>query len=133
MQSDPDRAALEAAARRFHERQLADPPAELAKLIHADAEMALVVTDLTPLRGRDEIREALQAARTKGTYSARVYKTDWLDSATLLLSGQAGFTNRAGYSSSSVWWLDEFKERLLWRVQAFRTEQEAREAYLQPA
>jgi len=119
---------LETVARRFHERHFGDG-ADLAGLIHEDAEMSPAATHLLPLQGRDEILGALKAGSTTIVSSAQVYGCEWLDPATLLVSGQAGFAYRDGFSSSSSWWLDAFEDGLLRRVREFRTEQEARDAY----
>jgi hypothetical protein len=125
----PPSAVLEAIARRFHERQLEEPPERLAKLIHEDAEMMLVVNDFRPVRGRDQIIASLADARHRMIYSADVDRCEALAPTTLLLRGHARYAVERGLSHSTVHWLDSFRDQLLWRVAAFRTEAEARAAY----
>lgn len=120
---------LEAIARSFHERQLEEPPARLAELIHAEAEMTLVVNDFRPVRGRDQIIASLTDARHRMIYSAEVERCEVLDPTTLLLRGHARYPVEGGLSHSTVYWLDSFRDQLLWRVLAFRKEAEATAAY----
>ena len=119
---------LEQVARRFHERQFEEPLDRLAKLIHEDAEMSLVINDFRPVRGRDEIVASLSDARERLWYSAEVEQCEALDSATLLLRGQARYAVEQGISHSTVYWLDSFRDGLLWRVAAYRSEKEAKAA-----
>jgi hypothetical protein len=120
---------LEELARTFHERQLDEPLERLAELIHEDAEMALVVNEFRPVRGRDRIIESLSDARHRMIYSATVDGCESLDAATVLLRGRARYALERGLSTSTVYWLDIFRDGLLWRVTAFRTEDEATAAY----
>jgi hypothetical protein len=125
----PPAAVLEEIARRFHERQLEEPPERLAKLIHEDAEMALVVNDFRPVRGRDQIIASLADARHQMIYSAEIEHCEALDPTTLRLRGQARYPLERGLAHSTVYWIDCFRDQLLWRVTAFRKEAEARAAY----
>jgi hypothetical protein len=120
---------LESIARRFHERQLEEPLERVVRLIHEDAEMTLVVNDFRPLCGRDRIIEALGVARDRMIYSAEIERCEALDPTTLLLRGQARYAVDRGLSHSTVYWLDSFRDQLLWRVGAFRNEAQARAAY----
>jgi len=120
---------MEAMARRFHERQLQDAPERIAALIHPSAEMALVVNDFGSVQGRDQIVALLGEARQRMIYSAWVERCEKIDETTLLLRGQARYPLERGLAHSTVYWLDSFQDELLWRVQAFRTETEARAAY----
>ena len=123
-------AKLERVARHFHEHQTHDPPTRLAALIHEDAEMTLLVNHLRPLRGRQAITIALERGREADYHSAQVERVEWLDDATLLLAGQARYAaENGGISTSRVWWVDSFREGLLWRVGAFMSEAAARQAY----
>jgi hypothetical protein len=124
----PPAAVLEAIVRRFHERQLEESPERLAKLIHPEAEMALVVNDFRPVRGRDQIIASLADARHQMIYSAHVERCEALDPTTLLLQGYARYAVERGLSHSTIYWLDTFRDGLLWRVRAFRKEAAARAA-----
>lgn len=121
--------AIEAIARRFHERQLEDPPEQIAALIHPGAEMALVVNEFRSTLGRDQIVALLDDARHRMIYSAEVERCERIDESTLLLRGQARYAVERGLTHSTVYWLDRFQDELLWQVQAFRTETEAKAAY----
>jgi hypothetical protein len=119
--------ALENVARRFHERQLEDAPESIAALIHDSAEMILLVNHLQPLRGRLEIVASLERQdRERELYSATVESFEWLDEATVLVCGQARYaTEDGGWAVSRVWWLDQFRDDLLWRVRASTDESDA--------
>jgi hypothetical protein len=121
---------LEAIARRFHERELEDPPERIAALIHEDAEMTLLANYLRPLHGRRTIMAALARGRDAEIYQASVERCEQLGDGVLLVTGQARYAlDDNGIGVSRVWWLDEFRDGLLWRVQAFRTEAAARQAH----
>jgi hypothetical protein len=120
---------LESIARRFHERQLEEPLERTALLIHEDAEMALVINDFQPVCGRDQIIQALAVARNRMIYSAEIERCEALDPTTLLLRAQARYAIDRGLSHSTVFWLDSFRDQLLWRVTAFRKEAAARATY----
>jgi hypothetical protein len=121
---------LEATARRFHERQLEDRPDRIEALIHEDAEMTLFVNYLRTLRGRRAIMAALARGRDAEIYQAEVELCELLSDDILLVRGQARYAlDDGGVCVSRVLWLDEFRDGLLWRVEAFRTEQAALDAY----
>jgi hypothetical protein len=124
------RNVMETVARRFHEHQTQDPLSYLAELVHEDAEMTLLINHLQPLRGRQAIMAALERGREADYHRAHIERDEWLDDSVLFLSGQARYAHQdGGISNSRVWWLDEFRDGLLWRVRAFMTEAEARAAY----
>jgi hypothetical protein len=124
------RNALEAAACRFHEHQTQDPLSHLADLVHPEAEMTLLINHLQPLRGRQAITAALERGREADYHRAHIEHREWLDDAVLFLAGQARYAHPdGGISNSRVWWLDEFRDGLLWRVNAFMTEDAVRSAY----
>ena len=119
-------------ARRFHECSHDVDPDQLTEWIHEDAEMSLVMTHFTTVRGRSAIVEALFRRRESLLYGAQVDACDWLDEHTLIVRGQARYALAdRGLTHSTVWWLDEFRDGLLWRVRAFVDESEARQAYAQ--
>jgi hypothetical protein len=120
---------LEATARRFHERQLEDPPDRIAALIHEDAEMTLLANYLRRLRGRRAIMAALARGRDAEIYQAEVEHCELLTPEIVLVRGQARYAlDDDGIGVSRVWWVDEFRDGLLWRVEAFRTERAALDA-----
>lgn len=128
-QEPSDQEHMESIARRFHERQLKAPLTSIATLIHEDAEMALVVSDLATLRGRAEILSRLSDVREAMVYSATVERCEGVGPDTLLLCGRARYATDRGVGDSAVFWIDEFRDGLLWRVRAYWSESEARRAY----
>jgi ketosteroid isomerase-like protein len=118
---------MEETARRFHERQLDDPPERIAALMCEDAEMKLLVHHLKPLRGRQAIMSALAEGREADLYSAEVDRCEQLDEDTLLVCGQARYAlEDGGVAHSSVWWVDRFRDGQIWQVEAFISEDAAR-------
>jgi hypothetical protein len=117
--------------RAMHEHvRAADPIEPIAETIHPDAEMRLLVSFGKPLRGRASVVEALENARQATVYLAQVRRFEWLDEQTSLTTAQARYPLEAGgWAEGNVHWLDELRDGLIWRVQAFRTEAEARRAY----
>jgi hypothetical protein len=121
---------LAALARVFHESDHSADPDRLAALIHEDAEMSLVMTHFRRLRGRDAIMEALYRERESALYDASVAWQEWLDGDTLLVRGQVRYAlEDRGFAQTTIWWLDRFRDGLLWRVDAFKDERSARRAY----
>ena len=115
-------AQLAAVARDFHERQNLRSPRKLADLIHEDAE----VSDIgRRLHGRDEIVEVLEEERQAFVYMGNVDRYELLDESTLLVSGRARVAVAGGYLDWRVFWLDVFRDGLLWRVSAFPSPEEA--------
>lgn len=121
--------ALEAAARRFHEHQDSEPLDQLGKLIHEKAEMMLLVNRLQPVSRRNQIVEAIGQGRGALLYKAWVDRFEWLDDTTVVVYGQARYAGEPGGTSvGNVCWLDEFRDGLLRRVEAFTSNEAAKEA-----
>ena len=120
---------LERLARHFHERELEETPEEIGWVVHPDAEMKLLVNGLQVLRGRTAVVQMLADLHDSAIYSAKVEEMEWLDELTLLISANVRYAEAGGVSTSRIWWLDEFRDGLLHRVQAFKTEVDARAAY----
>ena len=92
--------------------------------------MSLVMTHFRTVRGRDAILEALYLRRESMLNSAGVERFEWLDRNSVLARGQARYAaEESGIVQSTIWWLDEFRDGRLWRVQAFKDEESARQAY----
>ncbi len=127
----PDRTAAEAMLRTMHEHQkLVEPIGDVAVLIHPDAEMRLLVSFGKPLRGRAAIINALENGRQAAVYLAQVRGFEWLDMRTVLAFAHARYAlAEGGHAEGNVYWLDEIRDGLIWRVEVFRSEQEARRAY----
>jgi hypothetical protein len=63
-------------------------------------------------------------------FSAQVRGFAWFDVVTVLSFGRARYLREDGeVVEGEVWWLTEFRDRLLWRVYAFDSEPGARRAY----
>ena len=113
-----------------HEHQLGAPLEVLEALMHEDAEMALFVNHLRWISGRANILAAVGSGRASDAYRAAVRWCEWLDEDTLLVSGRVRHAlERGGFSEGSVWWLDEFRDGVVWRVQGFKHEADARVAF----
>jgi len=126
-----DRTAAEEILRAMHEhRRTTDPIDRIAELLHPEAEMRLLVSFGKPLHGRATVVKTLEHARQSAVYLAEVRGFEWLDEQTSLTSAQARYPlEGGGFAEGTVFWLDELRDGLIWRVQGFRSEAEARRAY----
>jgi hypothetical protein len=125
-----EQATAEVMLRTLHEHVSTQRTGDIAPLIHPEAEMHLLVSHGRLLRGRDAIVDSLQHGRAAELYRAQVIGFEWLDEHTSLTSATARYAlERGGFAEGTVYWLDEFRDNLVWRVQVFSTEQEARERY----
>ncbi|HEY7018524.1 MAG TPA: hypothetical protein VH816_07905 [Gaiellaceae bacterium] len=114
----------------FHESDDSADPDRLAEWIHEDAEMSLAMTHFELVRGKRAIMDALYRERESVIYSARVERHEWLDETTLLVRGQVRYAvAERGVTQATIWWIDEFRDGLLWRVRAFKEENAARAAH----
>jgi hypothetical protein len=115
----------------LHELKRGQGRLDLAAVIHPDAEMRLLIAYGAVVRGRDRIVAALERAqRDTGLYEASVRRFEWLDDQTALTFGRARYRLPAGgYADGKVFWLDEFRDRLIWRAHVFMREQGARQTY----
>jgi len=127
--SPSDQDAAEEMLRRLHENLAADPTM-IEPLIHPQAEMRLLVSYGRPLRGRAAIINALERGREAAMYRAEVTEIEWLDQHTALTSAHARYAlEHGGFAEGKVYWLDEFRCGLIWRVQVFKHTAEARKAH----
>jgi hypothetical protein len=128
MSDAADRA--EVMIRALHEHSTGEPTDEIATFIHEDAEMRLLVSFGKPLYGRAAVLNALERGREAEFYRARVHRFEWLDERTLLTFALARYAlEGGGFAENNVYWLDEFRGGLIWRVTVFQSEKEARRAY----
>jgi len=128
--SSDDRVALEAKARAMHEHRIGAPIGAIAASIHPQAKMRLFVSFGRLLRGRDAVLDALESGRQAAIFRAHVERFEWLDENTALSFARARYAlEQGGYAEGRVVWLDQFRDGLIWHVQAFRQEAEARLAY----
>lgn len=130
MEANLDRAELESKLRTMHEHEGRVPAGELADLIHPDCRMRLLVSFGKLLRGRDAVLDALEAGRQAAIFRARVDRFEWLDETTVLTFARARYAlEKGGHAGGRVVWLDQFRDGLIWRVHAFKQEDETRRAY----
>jgi hypothetical protein len=74
--------------------------------------------------------DSLQRGRAAELYRAQVIGFEWLDEHTSLTSANARHAlERGGFAEGTVYWLDELRDNLIWRVEVFSSEQEARDRY----
>jgi hypothetical protein len=103
---------------------------DVRALIHPYAEMRLLVSFGRPLRGRSAIVEALESGQAAVVFRVSDLHFDWLDPTTVLGLGRARHSLEDGeIVERDVCWLCEFRDRLIWRVQAFETADEACRAH----
>ena len=108
--------------------------AEVRDLIHPQAEMRLFVSFRKPLRGRAAVVDALEHGRAAVVFRAGDLRFEWLDDVTVLGLGHAQYAlEQGGTVERDVCWLNEFRDGLVWRVEAFETEHAARHAYAEKA
>ncbi len=125
-----DSSLAETIVRKMHERSIDTPISEIAPLIHEDAEMRLLVSFGETVHGRQAILDALERGRQAAIYRARVLGFEWLDEHTLLSRGHARYAlEHGGFAEGTVYWLDELRDGMIWRVRAFTRERDAREAW----
>ena len=121
---------MESMLRTMHEHEGRAPAAEIADVIHPDCQMRLLVSFGTLLRGREAVLEALEEGRQAAIFRADVDRFEWLDETTVLAFARARYAlEKGGHAEGRVVWLDQFRDGLIWRVQAFRQEDDARRAY----
>ncbi len=125
-----DRASLESRLREMHEHEGRAPVAEIASYIHPKCRMRLLVSFGRLLRGRETVLAALAEGREAAIYRARLERFEWLDETTVLSFGRARYAlEQGGFAEGRVVWLDEFRDGLIWSIQAFTREADARRAY----
>ena len=108
------------------------PRVEIRDLIHPQAEMRLFVSFRKPLKGRAAVVDALEHGKPAVVFRAGDLRFEWLDDATALGFGHARYSLEQGdIVERDVCWLNEFRDGLVWRVEAFDTEHAARHAYAQ--
>lgn len=119
--------AMETLACRFHESDHDTDPTRIVQWIHEDSQMTLVRTHFRRIDGLQGIMDALYRERESVFYNAHVDRLEWLDEWTLLLRGYVRYAvEDKGFTQSTIWWLDEFRDGLLWRVRTFKNEAAAR-------
>jgi hypothetical protein len=62
-------------------------------------------------------------------FRATISSLEWLDEVTVLASGYARYPRDPGWAESAVWWLNEFRDGMLWRVRGFFRKDDARQAH----
>ena len=102
----------------------------VSSLIHENAQMRLLVSFGKLLEGREAVVEALANGWAADTFRARVLRFEWLDDSTSLTFAHARYAlESGGFAEGNVYWLDELRNGRIWRVQAFKDEADARQAY----
>jgi len=120
----------EAVLRTFHEHSIEDLAEEVVEVIHPRAEMRLLVSYGEPVYGRDAIVQALQTGREALIFQAHVEKFEWLDEQTSLTTAHARYPLASGgFGEGRVYWLDELRDGLVWRVRVFSSEDDALDAF----
>ena len=115
--------------RALHEHWIEEPVELIARYIHPDSRMRLLITYGELVRGRDAVLRALQEGREASTWRAQVNDVEWVGDDVALTSGYARYPLQAGgFGEGRVFWLDEIRDAMIWRVHVFRNEEDARRA-----
>lgn len=130
----PDRREAETMLRAFYEHVMqvlaGRATGRVRETIHPDAEMQLLVSFGKPLRGRAAVVDALERGPGAVVFRARIERFEWLDEVTALAFGRARYAlEDGGIRDGDVCWLGRLRDGLIWRVQAFTREADARQAY----
>jgi len=116
--------------RLMHELSVDDPTECVARFIHPEAEMRLLVSYGEPIVGREAIVVALCQGREAETFSADVEGFEWLDPETALTTAHARYALRnGGHGQGRIYWIDQLRDGMVWRVSVFKSEQGARRHY----
>ena len=114
----------------MHEHEGSASVEEIAPFIHPECKMRLLVSFGKLLRGREAVLAALGGGRQAAIFRGRVERFEWLDETTVLSFARARYAlESGGFAEGRVVWLDQFRDGLIWRVQAFKQEADARRAY----
>jgi hypothetical protein len=114
----------------MHEHTTEDAISAIASLIHEEAEMRLLVSHGRLVHGRDAVVEALTQGWAADTFRAHVDRFEWLDDQTSLTFARARYAlEGGGLAEGKVFWLDELRDGMIWRVEVFKSEADARQAY----
>ena len=124
-----DRVRGEAMIRALHEHWIEEPIDLIAPYIHPDSRMRLLSTYGELVRGRDAVIRAMQEGREASTWRAQVNDVEWLGEDVALTSGYARYPlQTGGFGEGKVFWVDEIRDGMIWRVHVFRSEEDARRA-----
>jgi hypothetical protein len=116
--------------RALHEHWIEEPIELIAPYIHPEAEMRLLITYGELVRGRDAVMRAMQEGREASTWRAAVNGIEWVRPDVAITSGYARYPLRTGgFGEGKVFWLDELRDDMIWRVHVFRSEEEVRRAH----
>lgn len=125
-----DRTTVESWLREMHEHEARAPVGEIASYIHPECRMRLLVSFGRLLRGRDAVLAAIAEGREAAIYRAHLERFEWLDDTTVLSFGRARYAlEQGGFAEGRVVWLDQVRDGLIWSIQAFTREADARRAY----
>lgn len=125
-----DRATVESRLREMHEHEGRAPVEEIASYIHPECRMRLLVSFGRLLRGREAVLAAIAEGREAAIYRARLERFEWLDESTVLSFGRARYAlEQGGFAEGRVVWLDQVRDGLIWSIQAFMREDDARREY----
>lgn len=108
---------------------LGESSADVRNLIHPNAEMRLLVGYRRLLIGRGAAIDALERGRAAVVFKTSDIRFEWVDETTVLAFARARYSLEDGtIVERDVCWLNEFRDGLVWRVQAFDNEDAARQA-----
>jgi hypothetical protein len=101
----------------------------LDSLLHEEAEVVFLPNGDVGARGPDEVAAALQRLRA-WMNEATVTEVEPLDDRTAIVRGHGRYPLPGrGFADGLVFWLEEIRDGLVWRVRAFTAREEALAAY----
>lgn len=100
------------------------------ELIHEQAEFALLLFEGRTVKGRRAITDELNSWKGK-IYKPSAVEVERLDETTVLVRGYGQYPRGRGHGAGQVWWVDEIRDGLIWRVRGFTSERAARDRYEQ--
>jgi len=123
----PDRSAKDL-LERFVAAYERDDDEALKAVIHPKARWHPVTGGGELLRGRDAILAAVRSWRSQ-TYRPTIHRLEALGKNTVLVGGRLrSELPGGGFADSPVVWIDEIRDGMIWRVQAYSSEEQARAA-----
>lgn len=110
-------------------RRLHDRAAGWEELVHEEAEFSLLLFEGRTVRGRWSIARELNSGAA-AWYRPRVLEVERLADNAVLVKGMGQYPLPGrGFGGGQVFWIDELRDGLVWRVRGFRSERAARAAW----
>ena len=101
-----------------------------ADLVHPDAQMDSVAHQ-NILVGRDAVVKSTRSAAESAVFELAITAVEQLDDRTVMVVGSMRRpSDLGGFADSTLAWVDEVRDGMLWRSWAFNSAAEARRSFL---